>query len=346
LATNADTKGDMSANPIGGLSRIATRTFQSFSEAAGAVLELLERELPAGKLVLGELNYRDGEYRVIDTRGNSVEGFERGLKMALPQSFCAHMAEDRAPRFAADAAEDPVYGKLGLRECLSIRSYIGVPLEISDGTRVASLCAVAGEPGQYDQSHLELLTVCGRLLAYEWERVRRELELRRLADRTRDRAASDPITGLLNRENLLASLEREWHLARRGLVDTLVVVFRLQGLGDARERFGDAMAELLLKDAAGALQATARRTDLVGRAGPESLVGALVGCSGEEGADAFYARVQAGLTRVTSERPAGLTLSVGMASLGEAPSAAQALATAEEDVRVDLAPALQPDGLG
>ncbi len=58
-------------------------------------------------------------------------------------------------------------------------SFVGVPLELSDGRPVGTLCAMSRELHAYTAGRWELLTVLSRLLAYELERERREQLLER-----------------------------------------------------------------------------------------------------------------------------------------------------------------------
>ncbi len=51
-----------------------------------------------------------------------------------------------------------------------IRSYVGVPLELSTGERAGSLCLNSTRVGRFDEFHLRALSVLGRLLGYEFER--------------------------------------------------------------------------------------------------------------------------------------------------------------------------------
>jgi len=65
---------------------------------------------------------------------------------------------------------------------LEVQSYLAVPLESSDGTSLGTLCAVGTETGLFNQDHVELLTLSGRLLTYEWESVKWRADLRRLEE--------------------------------------------------------------------------------------------------------------------------------------------------------------------
>jgi diguanylate cyclase (GGDEF)-like protein len=246
------------------------------------------------------------------------------------------MTSDRAPRLSGSVADDPVYGAIDIQRQRGIRSYVGVPLELSDGTRIGALSALSGEPDRFEDSDLEFMAVLGRMLAYEWERVKRELELRRLKDEARGQDDTDPLTGIAHRRAFVTRLEREWELNQRGSAESWLVVVTLTGLVEANERFGHAMGDLLLKDAARALGAVARGPDVVGRIGGDQFGAVLVGCKGAEGAAAFCDRLRLAMARVTGERPTVIESSYAVGALTESASAEAALQTAEAQAREPL----------
>ena len=328
----------MTVPAVRSIARVATQSFQSFSQASRAVLRALEEQIPDAALIVTQFDHSEAEYRVLDARPNGMNGVDAGTTLALGASFCFHMAADTAPRLCGDAVVDPVYGGLEFRRTTAVRSYCGVPLEMSDGNRVGSLCAMSPVPDRFDEDDLEYMSVLARILAYEFERVLRELELRRLKEEARRQDVTDPLTGVLHRRGLVERLEREWELAQRGSVESWLAVVTLDGLVSANERFGHAMGDLLIKDAARALSAVARGADIVGRVSGDQFAVLLVGCKGREGVDAFCGRLSIALARTTSDRPAPVELTFGIQALGEAPSAMDALESAEREARAPAVP--------
>jgi len=55
---------------------MAGRRFNSFAEAADLALELLADALPNGRTVIAQIDREDGLYRVIDARGDGIEGLD------------------------------------------------------------------------------------------------------------------------------------------------------------------------------------------------------------------------------------------------------------------------------
>ena len=317
----------MSATAISSLAGLARRRFQSFSEAAGAVLDQLERILPEGQIVLAQLDREEGVYRIVESRGDGVPGLASGV--ALPEGLVASLRPkatggDGRP----DEPPDP-----GFFRVFSIQSVISAPVETSDGGEVGTLFAVATPRGVYADLHRDVLFVASRLLAHEWERVVWTADMRRLASQLRDPERSDPVTGLLNRDSFNSAAEHEHGLARQGSVESYVVVVRVNGLSEVRTGYGEPMANLLLKDTAEALHRTTRRADHAGRIGDDLLAAVLVDCRGPEGAAAFCARVETAVTRSLAGRPQQVDVTFGTHPLAEAARAPDALQAATPEAK-------------
>src|SRR5436305_1112710 len=129
------------------LAHLCANRFVSVGDAVRSLLTFLQEELPPGRVIFGELNYNTDEYRVLDALGVGVEALSAGARLPLRDSFCIHMANDAAPALTGKASRDAVYKTLDLRKTARIESYVAAPLELSDGTRVASVVGCKGVEG-------------------------------------------------------------------------------------------------------------------------------------------------------------------------------------------------------
>ena len=308
----------MSTQILDALSRLASRRFGSFADAATAVLGLLESALPGGSVALGQIDWEEGECRVIDARGTGVS---RGSVIRLAQGVPA----------TGSAAGDLLDGESLAALCPA--NWVAAPLDAADGRVVGVLLATGAEGQTPPRQVAQLLLVGARLLSYEWESISSRAELRRLSEAARDHESTDPVTGLPNRETLLGAIEREWELSKRGTVESYVVVCHLHDRDALVERHGEAMTNLLLKDVAEVLGGAIRRTDYLARVSPNALSAVLVGCKGPDGALAFLGRAERALERVTEGRPANLQLSYGIQRFADANSTNEALELAETSAR-------------
>jgi diguanylate cyclase (GGDEF)-like protein len=304
----------MSTQILDALSRLAARRFGSFADAATAVLDLLEGTSPGGNLVLGQVDWDEGKCRIVDARGDVVP---RGTMIPL-----ARGVPSNGPA-AAELLDGDALAELGPA------SWAAAPLDAADGSVVGVLLVSGAGAEAPSHEAAQLVLIGARLLSYEWESISARAELRRLAELARDRTTTDPITGLPNRETLVSSIEREHELAKRGTVESYVVVCHVRERDALVESYGEAMANLLLKDVAEVLTGAIRRTDYLAHVSTDALTAVLVGCKGPDGALAFLGRFERSLERLTAGRPASLQLSYGIQRLADADSPQEALELAE-----------------
>lgn len=311
----------MGATAIPALARLTERRFQSFSEAADAVLDLLEGEVPADAILIGQLDWGEGLLRILDVRGHT-HGVQAGS--ALP--LTGHEHGDHGGGLIDPAA----------LEAIDVRSYLAIPFETHDGGGAITLCALGTDVDRFTAAHLDVLSIAGRMLTYEWETVRWRAELRRMSEQLRDPESTDPVTGLPDATRFSHALEREWTLAQRGMIESYIVACRATNLDEVIASHGEALARLLLKDMADVLGAAIRRTDHIGRSGSDEIASVLVGCKGKAGADAFFARFQDAFAHVTASRPTTLTIGYGVRNLADCDSGEEALRAAREDALTSL----------
>lgn len=132
-----------------------------------------------------------------------------------------------------------------------------------------------------------------------------------------DRAARDPLTGLLNHEAFHARLSSEVARARRYRGRLALVLFDLDRFKETNDRDGHPEGDRLLRVFASALESTARVTDVLGRLGGDEF-GALL-------LELEAGRVPSFLARLRARLPEGLAASAGAASLPDEGSTAEQL---------------------
>ena len=178
----------MESQAIQAAAAVSATSYRSFADATRSVLDLLERHLPPSGIFLAHLDRGQDIHRVVDTRGGGEYGLHSNLAIPLSASFCVHMADDRAPRLCNDVPGHPLYGRIEMTGGGGVDAYLGVPIELSDGSRVGSLAAVTRAPNAFSAEDERLLAMLSRVLAYELERETNERDLRRLNESLRGQA--------------------------------------------------------------------------------------------------------------------------------------------------------------
>jgi diguanylate cyclase (GGDEF)-like protein len=176
------------ASAIQAAAAATSATYRSFADATRSVLDLLEQHFPDAVLYLAHLDRAQFTHRIVDARNGGSVGLRSNLAIPLGDAFCSHMAEDRAPRLCNAVGRHPVYRDLPMQEQIGARAYLGVPLELSDGTRVGSLAALRHSVTGFTDVDEQLFLMLARVLASELERESNERDLRRFNDLLRDQA--------------------------------------------------------------------------------------------------------------------------------------------------------------
>jgi GAF domain-containing protein len=166
----------------------ASATYRSFADATRSVLDLLERHMAGSAVFMAHLDRGQSIHRIVDVRGGADFGLRSNQALPLADAFCSHMADGRGPRRSGDVAVEDAYRRLAMQQRVAARSYLGAPLELSDGTRVGSLAAVSRRRNAYTAADEQLFIMLARVLATELERESNARDLRRFNDMLRDQA--------------------------------------------------------------------------------------------------------------------------------------------------------------
>lgn len=143
--------------------------------------------------------------------------------------------------------------------------------------------------------------------------------LGRQADALADLALTDPLTGLRNRRAFDQRLADELERAVRYVQPLSLLLFDVDGLKAVNDRGGHHAGDVSLRAVAAALRQDARRTDLAARVGGDEFALIAPGTT-RPAALALAERIRS----LVAEKgtPHGVTVSVGVATLGQESAAA------------------------
>src|SRR3954463_9285642 len=178
----------MDVSAIQAAAAATTATYRSFADATRSVLDLLERHKPSCAVYMAHLDRGQFIHRIVDVRGGADFNLRSNQALPLGDAFCSHMAEGRGLRRCGDIGRDEVYAPLVMQQRVGARSYVGVPLELSDGTRVGSLAGLSRTKNAFTAADEQLFVMLARVLASELERESNARDLRRFNDMLRDQA--------------------------------------------------------------------------------------------------------------------------------------------------------------
>jgi diguanylate cyclase (GGDEF)-like protein len=303
----------------------SARSFFDFSEATATVLDLLAKQLPDCAVFVAFHDAESQLLRIVEFRGPSIFGVRNGQTLAI------------VTRPGEGGIVDPAPAILASPDVKNADSFVGIPLELHDGSHFGTLCALSDSAKRFHRNEVELLTVLGRVIVNELDRENKEQEFERKhadlvehAEQLRSDAFTDALTGVANRRGFERALAREWKLSRRGTVESYLVLIDLDGFKSVNDRFGHSAGDRVLQLCAQALQEAARGTDVVGRIGGDEFAAVLVGCESADDAVLFRERAHITLERYLKGEDARVSFSAGHQSLADAPSPVRAMELADQ----------------
>ncbi len=183
-------------------------------------------------------------------------------------SFCGHALLQELPLIIPDALNDQRFFDNPLvTHAPHIRSYVGCPLRVADGSKIGTLCIIDRIPRLYSSEDLGLL----RDLADIVEQELAAIEL----------ATIDELTQLTNRRGILTHASHELDLCKRLNVPATALFFDLNRFKQINDQFGHAEGDHALKTFATLLSQTFRTCDLVARLSGDEFFVLAIDCTAE-----------------------------------------------------------------
>lgn len=267
----------------------------TFDEACANVLQFLQTTIPMG--FWSVTRHSDGTQLYLAVQ-DTAYGKVAGDSHRWSDSMCQYMVTGAGPQIAPDVEAVPEYAGAGVRRDLKIGAYVGLPLVQADGEVFGSLCGLdeVAHPAQLLE-HGPLLQILAQLLSSILQTDLQRTEAQLLAERSATEAETDVLTGLYNRrgwDRLLSAEEVRYR--RFGHVGS-VIILDLDRLKLVNDRYGHDAGDAHIRQAAAALQATTRESDIVARLGGDEF-GVLAAQANSEQAQHLVDRLAEQLDRV------------------------------------------------
>jgi diguanylate cyclase len=261
----------------------------SFSEASHAVLRFLRERLGFQLWMVTRVL---GDDWIVLTAAESGYGVEEGHVFRWTDSFCSRMVLGQGPKVAPVSEAIPAYAAAPIGRQVPIQAYIGIPLELSDGTLIGTLCAIDPQPqAAAVADELPLLELLGSMLGRLFECEVRLHDQCREAERLQCEIDKDALTGLYNRGGWDRLLSSEESRCRRFGHPACLLSIDLDGLKEINDSAGHAAGDELLLQAATAIRSSIRERDVAARCGGDEFAVLAVECD-ELGGASLVGRLQ------------------------------------------------------
>ncbi len=142
------------------------------------LLDLARRQLGASISFLGAFAQGVRVMRAISSESPLPIG--PGAVEDLDVTYCQRILDGRLPAFIPDTSLEPAAMALPITQALPIKSYVGVPVRLSDGRLYGTLCALSPVPNEnLSQRDADTLTAIAQSMAHVLESEEQSRVVRR-----------------------------------------------------------------------------------------------------------------------------------------------------------------------
>jgi GAF domain-containing protein len=155
-----------------------SETPPSIDEALGVVREVLDMDVA----YLSSIDDDEQEILRVAGEGQALE-IRPGRVVPLADTYCDRMLNGRIGNVVPDADDEPE-----LASVAGPTAYVGVPLELHDGSLFGTLCCASGQPRpELTERDVRFMHVLARVLAAELDREKLRAAFAELDRKERDR---------------------------------------------------------------------------------------------------------------------------------------------------------------
>jgi GAF domain-containing protein len=113
-------------------------------------------------------------FQIVEGDGASF-GFAAGSEIPVDETYCARLIRGEIPQIIRDTSATPAVRDLEITGTAGIGSYVGIPIELGDGTIFGTLCCASHEAaGQISEQDLNFLRRISRRVASNLDDLRVE----------------------------------------------------------------------------------------------------------------------------------------------------------------------------
>jgi diguanylate cyclase (GGDEF)-like protein len=278
--------------------------FSNFDSAAREILSYLHQQLGFS---LWMVTRTEGQNFILLKMEDHSYNLQEGAVLGWPDSFCYRMVRGEGPCVAPQVSTVSAYLELPIRQQIPIGAYIGVPMNLSDGSLFGSLCAIDPYPQPEEiQEELPTVELLAKLLSTILENELKCQEQARRLERIEAEAMSDSLTALYNRLGWEKLLFAEESRCQSYGDPAGVIYIDLDNLKPINDTKGHAAGDQLIYDAARTICSAVREQDIVARIGGDEFVVLGVNCNSQQ-IEGLAKRIETSLAK------AGIEASIGYA---------------------------------
>ena len=241
----------------------------------------------------------------------SIQGIDVS-ETSRSSAFCAHTILESEPFIIENALEDERFSKNPLViGNPNIRFYAGIPLDVQDGVRIGSLCAIDQKPREITEEQISILKDLSEMVKSELASVKlssAHMGLIKDLKEAERAAAIDSLTRLWNRSGGEKLLKREWGFSKRNASPISLAMLDIDHFKNVNDQHGHDLGDEVLRLFSRQVITAIRPSDSFCRWGGEEFLLIMPNCNKKDLASALTRILR---TTRDIDRPIPVTASIG-----------------------------------
>lgn len=152
------------------------KQFRNFHDASTSILNMMSQFTNVNTLFIAKNDQTTNQ--IVKVLNHDEQLLEEGEEIPYEKTFCKLAVDHQATLVIPDISSDDRSKSLEVTKRLQGGSFIGVPIDFTDGTNYGTICGLDLRPQQFTDEHVHMFETMASLLSYvlELDRANRQIQ--------------------------------------------------------------------------------------------------------------------------------------------------------------------------
>ncbi|MFA3776347.1 GAF domain-containing protein [Bacillus safensis] len=152
------------------------KQFRNFHDASTSILNMMSQFIGVNTLFIAKNDQNTNQ--IVKVLNHDEQLLEEGEELPYEKTFCKLAVDHQATLVIPDISKDDRFKYLEVTKNLQSGSFIGVPIDFTDGTNYGTICGLDVRPNHFTEEHVYMFETMASLLSYvlELDRANRQIQ--------------------------------------------------------------------------------------------------------------------------------------------------------------------------
>ncbi|WP_144464109.1 GAF domain-containing protein [Bacillus sp. WP8] len=152
------------------------KQFRNFHDASTSILNMMSQFIGVNTLFIAKNDQNTNQ--IVKVLNHDEQLLEEGEELPYEKTFCKLAVDHQATLVIPDISKDDRFKYLEVTKNLQGGSFIGVPIDFTDGTNYGTICGLDVRPNHFTEEHVYMFETMASLLSYvlELDRANRQIQ--------------------------------------------------------------------------------------------------------------------------------------------------------------------------